>query len=197
MVTRTSCAALRLKILQIAAFESGAAVGICEALVASRLRLRGCSPTFLPLAGSYNLEFLNHRLFKSTAAPAGQMKVVIFFSSLRNSSLFVHYMSLQGAASSYLCPVTGYMCTEGTNLCGRRIRTKEATDLRSVGLQASAGTWQAGILCWPCRRVSLTLGFTWTRRDAFLARVRHVDWSPSTNSTRSCAATQQASLFEY
>lgn len=44
-------------------------------------------------------------------------------------------MSLWGAASSYLCPVAGYMCTEGTNLCGRRIRTKEATDLRSAGLQ--------------------------------------------------------------
>lgn len=48
-------------------------------------------------------------------------------------------MSLQGAASSYLCPVAGYMCTEGTNLCGRRIRTKKATDFRSVSLQASGG----------------------------------------------------------
>lgn len=44
-------------------------------------------------------------------------------------------MSLQGAASSYLCPVAGYMCTEGSNLCGRRIRTKRATDFRSVSLQ--------------------------------------------------------------
>lgn len=34
-------------------------------------------------------------------------------------------MSLQGAASSHLCPVAGYMCTEGTNLCGRRIKTEK------------------------------------------------------------------------
>lgn len=62
---------------------------------------------------------------------------MIFFPPSIILVFFVHYMSLQGAASSYLCPVAGYMCTEGTNLCGRRIRTKKATDFRSVSLQES------------------------------------------------------------
>lgn len=59
-------------------------------------------------------------------------------------AFFVHYMSLQGAASSHLCPVAGYMCTEGTNLCGRRIRTEKAADFRSVSLQASGVPWPEG-----------------------------------------------------
>lgn len=59
-------------------------------------------------------------------------------------AFFVHYMSLQGAASSYLCPVAGYMCTEGTNLCGRRISTKKASYFTSVSLQASWGPLPVG-----------------------------------------------------
>lgn len=110
------CAALRVKILQIALFESRAAVGISDASVASCVCVHVCSWAFLPLTGNYNFEFLNHRLFKSKAAPAGQMKVVILFPPsiiLAFLSTICHYRELH----LVICVLWPDTCAQREPIC--------------------------------------------------------------------------------
>lgn len=75
-----------------------------------------CSRAFLPLTGNYNFEFLNHRLFKSKAAPAGQMKVVILFPPsiiLAFSSTICHYRELH----LVICVLWPDTCAQREPIC--------------------------------------------------------------------------------
>lgn len=106
-----------MKILA-ALFESGAAVGVSGASVAScaHVCVHVCSRTFLAFTGDYNFEFLNHRLFKSTAAPAGQMKVVIFFPPsiiLAFLSTICHYRELH----LVICVLWPDTCAQREPIC--------------------------------------------------------------------------------
>lgn len=127
-----------LKTLQTAVFEKQPPVSIHGGLMCVRIYVPVLLYCASPCLALLQFGIPNQRLFKSMTAPAGKMKAVIFSPPPSIIlAFFVHYMSLQGAASSYLCPVAGYMCTEGTNLCGRRISTKKASYFTSVSLQAS------------------------------------------------------------
>lgn len=115
-----------------------------------------CSWKFLPLTGSYNFEFPNRRLFKSTTAPAGQMKVVIFFPPsiiLAFLSTICHYRELHLVICVLwpdTCAQREPICVGGVSGQRRRLISDQSACRR---LQEPWRFWSCALCSFFCRRV--------------------------------------------